>query len=110
MAGSLFLRFAQDASPKLDSKGNFQEWQRAPYIAKKIENFISYFGVKYSDHRAEYKEVDEDGDVEKLKFKADDNFGVFLGTDYKVNDVLSLNFETRFIDETAISFGGTYRF
>ncbi|MCD6539791.1 MAG: hypothetical protein J7K37_03725 [Candidatus Omnitrophica bacterium] len=87
-------------------KMTFEEWQIAPYIAKKIENFIPYFGVKYSDLRLENKQ----SGGEKNKFKADDNFGVFLGTDYKINDAWALNFEARFIDETAISFGGTYRF
>ena len=87
------------------AKATVQEWQISPYIAKKLGNFIPYFGVKYSDCRIKYKDEEE-----KLKFKADDNFGVFLGTDYRINDAWSVNFEVRFIDETAISFGGTYRF
>lgn len=87
------------------AKLTVQEWQIAPYIAKKIGNFIPYFGVKYSDMRGQYKDEDM-----KIKFKADDNFGLFLGTDYKIGKNLSLNIEGRFIDETAMSFGATYRF
>ncbi len=86
-------------------KATVQEWQIAPYVAKKLGNFIPYFGVKYSDQRMNYK--DEDG---KLKIKAADNFGLFLGTDYKIGKNFSLNIEGRFIDETAMSLGATYRF
>lgn len=88
-----------------NAKTTVQEWQIAPYIAKKIGNFIPYFGVKYSDMRGQYKDEDS-----KIKFKADDNFGVFLGTDFKLGDKFSLNLEGRFIDETAMSVGATYRF
>ena len=43
----------------------FQEWQVAPYIAKKIGNFTPYLGVRYSDLRTRGA----------VKLKADDNFG-----------------------------------
>lgn len=86
-------------------KATVQEWQIAPYIAKKLGNFIPYVGVKYSDQRINYKVEDL-----KLKIKAADNFGLFLGTDYKIGKNFSLNIEGRFIDETAMSLGATYRF
>lgn len=88
-----------------NAKTTVQEWQIAPYIAKKMRNFIPYFGVKYSDLRGQFKDPDN-----KIKFKADDNFGVFLGTDFKIGKNFSLNIEGRFVDETAMSFGATYRF
>ncbi len=88
----------------------FQEWHVAPYIAKKLGNFVPYLGVKYSDLRTKFKVTWEDEEVQTWKIEADDNIGVFLGTDYKVNDIWSLNLEGRFIDETAMSFGTTYRF
>lgn len=83
----------------------FYEWHLAPYIAKRIENLVPYFGVKYSDLRIKLEK-----DADNVMLEADNNFGVFLGTDYKVDDVWSLNLEARFIDEIAISFGGTHRF
>ena len=83
-----------------DGKLLFQEWQVAPYIAKKIGNFTPYLGGSYSDLRVK-------GDV---KLKADDNFGMFVGSSYKINDRLFLNMEGRFINERAISFGATYKF
>jgi opacity protein-like surface antigen len=88
-----------------DGKLLFQEWQVAPYLAKRIGNFTPYAGVKYSDLRVDHKDADG-----KVKFKADDNFGMFVGTGYKLNDRISLNVEGRFIDETAMSFDATYRF
>lgn len=83
----------------------FQEWQIAPYIAKKLGNFIPYLGIKYSDQKMIYK--DKYG---KTNFKADDNFGMFFGTDYKIAENWKINLEGRFIDETAMSLTATYRF
>lgn len=88
------------------SKATIEEWHIAPYVAKRIENYIPYIGVKYSDLRVKLK--DEYGD--QVEFEADNNFGIFLGTDYLIDERWSYNFEARFIDETAISLGGAYRF
>lgn len=87
-----------------------QEWQIAPYIAKKIGNFVPYFGVKYSNLRTKNDVIWEDGETEIWKIEADDNVGVFLGTDYKIAENWKLNLEGRFIDETAMSLGATYKF
>jgi opacity protein-like surface antigen len=73
----------------------------------KIGNFTPYLGAKYSDVRIKSK-VDE-VDV-KFKFKADDNVGAFVGISYKIMEKLKVNLEGRFIDETAMSFGLTYKF
>lgn len=84
-----------------DGRLLFQEWQVAPYVGiEKIGNFTPYLGVAYSDLRARGA----------VKLKAEDNFGMFVGSSYKINDRLFLNTEGRFIDETAMSFGCTYRF
>lgn len=83
-----------------DGKIVFQEWQVAPYVAKKIGNFTPYLGVKYSDLRTRGA----------VKLKADDNFGMFTGLSYKINDRLFLNTEYRFVDETAMSVAAVYRF
>jgi opacity protein-like surface antigen len=88
-------------------KATFQEWQVAPYVGMKIGNFTPYLGAKYSDVRIKSK-VDE-VDV-KFKFKADDNVGAFVGISYKIMEKLKVNLEGRFIDETAMSFGLTYKF
>jgi len=109
-----YLRHRHNWSPKGDRSGEgdkatIQEWQIAPYLAKRLGNFVPYAGVKYSDVRMKTRWAGKDaGDWEK--YKAKDNFGMFAGTGYKLNDQLSLNVEGRFIDETAISFGCTYKF
>lgn len=87
-----------------------REWHIAPYIARKINNFTPYLGVRYSDMKLEMKSPAAAGWTDDHKYEADNNVGVFLGTDYKLDDNWSLNLETRFIDETALSFGGTYKF
>lgn len=84
----------------------FYEWHIAPYVAKKLGNFVPYLGVRYSDARL--KDKNEWGVTTKIK--ADDNVGMFLGTDYKLGENWKLNLEGRFIDETAMSFGATYKF
>lgn len=91
-----------------DWKGELtsQEWHVAPYVAKRLGNFTPYFGAKYSDLRV--KDKDEYGDTEK--YKAKHNIGVFAGTECKITDNLSLNLEGRFIDETAMSFGCSWKF
>ena len=87
-----------------------QEWHIAPYIAKRINDFTPYFGVRYSDMKVKMKKPSGSGWTDDHKYKADDNVGVFLGTDYKVTDNWTLNLEGRFIDETATSFACTYKF
>jgi len=109
-----YLRQSNDWKTKADFQGEgdkayLYEWQIACLLGRKLGNFTPYLGVKYSDLRVKtrWAGVDE-GKWEK--YKAKDHWGVILGTDYKLSKSWALNFETRFIDETAISFGGTYRF
>jgi opacity protein-like surface antigen len=88
-----------------DKKATIQEWHVAPYVAYRLDNFTPYLGLKYSDIRFE-------GTVGGYtsKYKADDNVGVFVGTDYEIGENLTLNLEGRFVDETALSFAATYKF
>ena len=87
-----------------------QEWHVAPYIAKKINDFTPYFGVRYSDMRLDMKNPSASGWTDNHKYEADDNVGIFAGTDYKIGENWKVNLEGRFIDETAMSFGATYKF
>ena len=87
-------------------KATFQEWHVAPYIGMKIWNFTPYAGARYSDVRIKT----DDNSGQKLKFKADDNVGAFVGATYEVIKNLKLYLEGRFIDETALSFGVSYKF
>lgn len=107
----------------------FQEWHIAPYLAKKIGKFSPYLGLRYSDlHITDqprsglysslvsvplglvgglYREEDT---YYKTKLKAEDNLGIFFGTDYKITKNLSLNVEAHLLDEYALKFGGTLKF
>lgn len=87
-----------------------QEWHVAPYIGYKLGNFIPYLGVRYSDMRLNMKKPAAAGWTDNHKYEADGNVGVFVGTDYKIGEHWKLNLEGRFVDETAMSFGASYRF
>ena len=114
-----YLRwFDSNATFSADSEVEIKEWQIALYVNQTFGNFSPYAGVKYSECDVDFEfkgsgQVSGDpysfnieGDAE-----ADDNFGIFLGTDiYIIPNQLSLNVEVRFIDETAGTFGLTYRF
>lgn len=82
-----------------------QEWQVAPYVARRIGKLMPYLGMKYSDLRINHKDAND-----KISFKADNNWGVFTGLGYKMTENLSFNVEGRFVDETAMSFGATWVF
>ncbi|MGE4357537.1 MAG: hypothetical protein AB7E08_03150, partial [Candidatus Omnitrophota bacterium] len=87
-----------------------QEWHIAPYIAKQFNNFIPYLGIRYSDMRVSQKEPEDTADwTDNNKYEADKNFGIFLGTDYIAGENLNLNFEGRFLDETAGSFAVNWK-
>lgn len=101
-----------------DSKIEIKEWQVALYVNQTFGNFSPYAGVKYSDFEVDW-ELEGSGQFQgnPCSFKiegdaeADDNFGIFLGTDiYIIPNQLSVNIEVRFIDETAGTIGVNYRF
>jgi len=87
-----------------------QEWQVAPYIAKRIADFTPYLGVRYSDFMMRQKNPNDPKRWDNLVFSADCNVGVFTGLDWNFGKSFKVNVEGRFLDETAISVGVTYRF
>jgi hypothetical protein len=105
------VKLAGEEIPFADSETEIEEWQVAVYVNQTFGNFSPYAGVKYSDLEMDW-ELDLAG-ILKIEgdAEADDNFGIFLGTDiYVIPNLLSINIEARFIDETAGTFGLTYRF
>jgi hypothetical protein len=88
-------------------KVTLEEWHVAPFVGLKIGDFIPYAGVKYSDLKLKAR-----GEIfiQESKLEADDHLGTFIGLTYGGIDKLKLYLEGRFIDETAFSFGLTYRF
>lgn len=107
-----FSGTSENNSPSTKSASGdvtFREWHSAPYVAKKIGDFVPYLGVKYSSVKTKYKIDWEDGSTNKYKYDSKNNVGVFLGTDWKLNDTWSLNLEGRFIDEEAVSFAFVWK-
>jgi len=87
-----------------------QEWHAAPYVAKKIAGFTPYVGGRYSDVKMNQEGPDDPKRWDDLRFKADCNIGVFVGTDWNLGDHFKLNVEGNFIDETAMNVCAAYRF
>lgn len=100
-----------------DSETEVTEWQVALYANWTIQQWSPYAGVKYSDIDVE-NDTDVSGTADGVAFtidasadfEADDNVGIFVGTDFNINSNLSLNIEGRFIDETAGSIGLSWQF
>lgn len=86
-----------------------KEWQVALGISYQIDRFLPYIGVKYSDVDGEAKGT-YSGTTYKENLKADDNIGIFVGTDILITDSMSVNVEGRFIDEQALTVGALIRF
>lgn len=94
-----------------EGKVTLQQWHFAPYAALKIQNVTPYAGLKYSDVRIRAGFEDEEtGETATYKLKADDRVGLFGGLTYVLTPNLKLNLEGRFIDESALSLGLTYKF
>ena len=87
-----------------------QEWHAAPYVAKKIKDFTLYVGGRYSDLLLIQKNPNDPRRWDNLIFHAHYNIGVFTGIDWNFGNSFKLNVEGRFVDETAMSVCGTYRF
>ena len=86
-----------------------EQWQIALAVAYQYKQIVPYVGVKYSDASGEATVTTNDGSG-KYKFENEDKVGIFVGGDIIINDSMTVNAEGRFIDETALSLGGTVRF
>jgi len=92
-----------------DKKFEQDDWQVSAGVSCQFDRVIPYAGVKYSDMDGEAS-VTVSGTEYKSDFSAEDNFGLFCGIDILFTDCFTANVEGRFIDETAITAGGTVRF
>jgi len=97
------------------------EYQATPFVTKRIEipqyNWVMnpYLGVKFSyfktktDDQIKYNAAGGDRST-SWTLRGDDYVGIVVGSDLEINDKIALQVEGRFIDETAITAGGTYKF
>ena len=113
-SGKWSARFADSAGNLLpglsinQSRNNWgsttiSEWHVAPFVAKNFGKFVPYIGIKYSDMKIDMLENSD-------RLQATDNWGAFVGADFKFNKNFSLNLEGRFIDENAASLAANFTF
>lgn len=88
----------------------YSEWQIALGISKEINSFVPYGGIKYSDVEASMKATISGTTYTTDDVDSDNVFGIFIGCDFLANENFSIGVEGRFIDETAFSVRGVYRF
>ncbi len=97
------------------------EIQGTPFIAKKIDipsfkwSLDPYLGVKFSYFKTETDKqlTYSTGAVNRTdswSLRGKDYVGIVVGSDLQINKHIALQVEGRFIDETAITAGGTYKF
>lgn len=105
---ALFIPMGVVTSGKIIS----DEWQAAPYIAKKIGGFTPYVGAKYAHMNLADKETRSGHEffagnllVFPAGYTSKNVVGAFCGLDYLYKDKFFFNVEGRFIDETAASIG-----
>ena len=80
-----------------------QEWQMTPYI-----------GARWSQFTAQENDLDIDrtarDDLSEAGWRADKHVGVVTGIDVRLGDHWEVTVEGRFVDETAVSASGRFRF
>lgn len=94
----------------VDSEGSFKEWQFALAVSKQFGKFIPYAGVKYSDMELSAKGTISGTVYQTDKVGGKNLTGLFVGASFLPKDNISINIEGRFIDETAMNVGLSYKF
>ena len=102
-----YLKFNPDVETysyyKVENIGmelDYEEFELALVVSKKIDLFIPYFGVKYSKVEME---IPENSLTHQIEMENEDNLGVFVGFDFLIKEDSSLNLEGRFLDDQAFS-------
>ncbi len=91
----------------------FREWQGNLGFSHKIDIFIPYIGVKYSNAKARIIDADtiiaNNGDASD-HMKRNYHFGLYLGCTLSNAKLFMLNLEARLIDEEAFTISGDIKF
>ncbi len=99
---------ASDPSVK-QAKYELKQWQVALGIAYQLDQAVPYIGVKFANSAGKAAaRIGSENFVNKFDNKGD--VGIFLGSDFIINDSFTINIEGRFLDETALSMGAATRF
>jgi hypothetical protein len=95
-----------------DAKMRYREWQAGVGFAHRIEMFIPYIAVKYSNVKAKVSSIRHDLELAHSHFKMRnrDHFGLVLGCTLTPDKFFDINVESRLIDEQAITLAGNVKF
>ncbi len=88
---------------------DYSEWQVSAYLSKEFSSFTLYGGIRYSDINCEQERAFSDY-VEETEFEAVDNFGLLGGINIPLQRNVNLNFEVKFLEQTAFALGLGYKF
>lgn len=84
----------------------WDDWQLSTTVSKKLWRFTPYCGTKWS---TVYLISKTDGDWRR-KLSKGTPVGLIIGTDFEINDRLFVSAEGRFIDETGLNAGFTFKY
>lgn len=89
-----------------DAEANFIEWQVGAGISYRVDWFIPYFGVDFSDFRSRFEHLRSISFIfpkKHVTFKESHPIGLFLGFGVSADKGFALNIEGRIINEYAVS-------
>jgi hypothetical protein len=83
----------------------WDEWQGTWLFIKEYSKADIYLGPQYSSAQLKYKIDDL-----RRRLKAENSWGMLMGTNYKINEDININAEVRLFDEWAVNFGISHKF
>lgn len=89
---------------------SWEEWQIALGVAKAFDIAKPYFGVKYLKAESSGKITYSGTTYDMGSAKNDNPVGVFAGIEFNPTPGISIDVQGRFIDETAITAGFSFKF
>jgi len=107
------LEASESVYPDDTTKFRYREWQVGLGIAHRINMFVPYFAVKWSQVDAKFENfAPEFFDVDPIdpKFDPRQNWGYAFGVTLVDCDIMTLNVEGRLRDERAVSVNAQIRF
>ncbi len=101
-------------TPARGARLEWREWQVDLDLAHKIDLFIPYVGIKYSNAKAKVEgfsvPIANHGTTGTLEMKNRSPIGLIVGCTLTTGKYFMLNVEGRLIDEEALTISGDFRF
>ena len=95
----------KDTLADVEHRVIWDEWQGTWLFIKEWKKSALYFGPQYSAAQLKYKVDDL-----RTRLKAEDSWGLLLGSNYRFSRKASISAEIRVLDEWAINTGICYKF